>query len=213
MYLSWSGRLACTRFRNSSHASWSWPTRTRSRTHTCPASTLFAMSDGGASFLITMRISFESTLISLLACPNNRSSERSAGGSAASLLLVRVTLLSSIANRYSLWSAHQGHGQRGSEQFERAAAVGLGATAVTVGLGHGATVVADLVGGCQDTTPSPLEACWWAEVAGPFSVTPEGYPCNRVGEAAQRKSPQIQSINARFTASGRSEEESGPQEQ
>ena len=33
---------------------------------------------------------------------------------------------------------------------EGAAAVGLGATAATVGLGHGAMVVADLVGGCQE---------------------------------------------------------------
>jgi hypothetical protein len=51
----------------------------------------------------------------------------------------------------------------GGEQFERAAAVGLGAT-VTVGLGHGVAAVAVVgAGGRQDTTPSPLEGCWYAK--------------------------------------------------
>src|SRR5262249_33879314 len=64
----------------------------------------------------------------------------------------------------------------GGEQFERAAPVGLGATAVTVGRGMEVAAVG-VLGGRQDTTPSPLEACWCAKSpaalsALPASVTP-----------------------------------------
>jgi hypothetical protein len=45
--------------------------------------------------------------------------------------------------------------RRGGEQLKGAATVGLGATAVTVGLGHWSSGDG-VLGGRQDTTPSPL---------------------------------------------------------
>ena len=54
------------------------------------------------------------------------------------------------------------------KQFERAAAIGLGAVATAAGLGHGAVAAVDWVGNLQDTTPRPLgrPACALFRAAG-----------------------------------------------
>jgi len=91
MYFSLSGRFLCTRVSEQLPCLVELANENTQEDAGLPGFDSARDPEDGASFL-TMRINFESTLISLLACPSNRSRERSASGNAASFLLVRMTV-------------------------------------------------------------------------------------------------------------------------